>query len=86
MEYQGWTNYETWIVHLWLSNDEASYDMALEQARREYEWESEADDVFKEFVIEIYDLDKIEGVAADLVNAAMQDVNWREVREAFKET
>jgi hypothetical protein len=23
--YQGWTNYETWTVSLWLDNEEASY-------------------------------------------------------------
>lgn len=23
--YNGWTNYETWCVHLWLSNEEGSY-------------------------------------------------------------
>jgi len=23
--YNGWTNYETWLVNLWLSNDEPSY-------------------------------------------------------------
>ena len=25
MGYQGWPNYETWCVHLWLSNDEGTY-------------------------------------------------------------
>ena len=23
--YNGWTNYETWLVSLWADNDEASY-------------------------------------------------------------
>lgn len=34
--YNGWTNYETWCVSLWLSNDEYNYqatrDMAEEHA------------------------------------------------------
>ena len=32
--YQGWTNYETWAVALWLGNDRASYEHWREQTRR----------------------------------------------------
>ncbi len=28
-EYNGWTNYETWNVALWLQNDQCYYDIAL---------------------------------------------------------
>lgn len=28
-EYNGWTNYETWNVALWMDNDESSYQYAL---------------------------------------------------------
>ncbi len=27
-DYNGWTNYETWNVALWLQNDEAMYEVA----------------------------------------------------------
>ena len=28
--YNGWKNYETWCVALWIGNDEGSYNYALE--------------------------------------------------------
>lgn len=33
--YQGWKNYPTWAVNLWLSNDEPLYREALEMAAEE---------------------------------------------------
>ena len=34
--YNGWTNYETWNVALWLGNDEGLYQMAQEWAEHGY--------------------------------------------------
>src|SRR3990167_9926974 len=31
--YQGWTNYETWAVNLWLTNDSGIYDMIREMGQ-----------------------------------------------------
>jgi len=35
--YNGWTNYETWAVNLWINNDQGSQTSWLEQARAHYE-------------------------------------------------
>ncbi len=32
-KYNGWTNYETWVVKLWIDNDQESQAYWLEQAR-----------------------------------------------------
>ena len=29
-EYNGWENYETWNVALWINNDQGLYDLAME--------------------------------------------------------
>lgn len=31
-KYNGWTNYATWCVNLWLSNDESTYFYLVQQA------------------------------------------------------
>jgi hypothetical protein len=33
--YNGWTNYPTWCINLWLSNDEGLYNIVCEAAQRE---------------------------------------------------
>ena len=35
--YNGWTNYETWCVNLWLTNDQASYEYWNTAAREQLE-------------------------------------------------
>ena len=36
--YNGWANYETWNVSLWLQNDEAMYQLALEHVNMLKRW------------------------------------------------
>lgn len=76
-EYNGWANYETWNVDLWISNDEGSY----KSARRQQPFDASS---AEEFVKELYP----EGTPdfEDMGKAKCYDeVNWEEVAESFNE-
>lgn len=91
----GWTNYETWCVNLWIGEGSSDYwnEIALEVYS-----ESEADTCFSRVERATLDFsdklkDEIEeslpelgaSMAADLLGAAMSEVNWYEIAEHFIE-
>jgi len=79
--YNGWANYETWLVHLWLTNEQATLEAALEFVREYPHFGGEADgnaaQALKEFVEDVLLEDRpYNGLMADLVNAALGSVLW----------
>lgn len=79
-EYNGWTNYETWLVNVWLTNDavlENEYRRTCRQSRNAYA----AQEGLKDLVEQL--LPQIDGFAADLMNAALSEVNWYELAESM---
>jgi len=49
--YNGYTNFETWNVSLWISNDETIYDHAKENANLGYRrWAKRFIDEFGEYI------------------------------------
>lgn len=104
-EYNGWTNYETWCVNLWMSNDANTDEFYREMAQEVYdEAENEkradgtvlfsrdevatrilADRLKDELEERQSELTGVCGVFADLLCAALSEVDWHEIAEHYIE-
>jgi hypothetical protein len=96
--YNGWSNYETWVVNLWLGNDEDSYNTCRSLAQRCI-LEAVADEVFsrkeracyqlsnelKEMIEERNPIASEASVYADLLNASIGEINWKEIANGYLE-
>lgn len=102
--YNGWANYETWCVHLWLSNEEADYRYwrgqaaeckaeAADEDERNVHW-TEAEHARFTLADRLKDqlqdascdaLGDTSSLWADLLGAALSEVDWHEIADAFLE-
>lgn len=75
--YNGWTNYETWLVALWLNSDPASYDVLERLKGEDGNVYSKAENL-EERVRELCELESA-SMVSDLVNSALRRVEWVEI-------
>ncbi len=83
--YSGWTNYETWLVNLWLTNDEGIYNSMLELAASCAD-ECGAAEAIKDCIEECNPLNDTATLFTDLMNATLSEVNWHEIAKSLRET
>lgn len=85
--YNGWKNYETWAVGMYLDGNytgAGTYEAILDLARDEVERGDQANAHslaarIKDYV-ECWETDEIaNGIVADLLNAALSEVDWHEL-------
>ena len=88
--YNGWMNYETWVVNLWIDNEQGSLEFFREQAKATYD-EAAATDTwtreesarfhYADWLKEYYDenIPEMPGVYGDLLGGAIAAVNWDEI-------
>lgn len=77
--YNGWTNYETWLLVLWIDNEEGCYNYWREQARELHNLPDLAQILKDEFEEAAEEKFGESGFWLDLVTAALSEVDWREV-------
>ena len=89
--YNGWTNYETWNVALWIDNDAGIKDYWRDRATnwlaisiadkiftvKERATLDLADELKEEFIDGMPDLGP--STYTDLLNSALSEVNWHEI-------
>lgn len=94
--YNGYTNYETWLVALWIDNDQGLQEMIQEFAQAAYD-EAEASEYLTREEEAVATLEKqIEDVIdemnpliseaslfSDMLSAAFREVDYREIAEGF---
>ena len=81
-EYNGWSNWETWLIHLWLTNKEGNCipwgAHAIEMD--EDELAEALQDAHEQEAVEVP-----EGWRRDALLGVVSEVNWREVAAALQE-
>ncbi len=82
--YEGWTNYETWCVNLWL-NKEASYLWLIQVANNPELTDYQKCEVLKNEVEAANPLIDGESIYSDLLVAAMSSVDWVQIIQAAQE-
>ena len=92
--YNGWTNYETWAVKLWMDNEQGTQEYWSDRAK-EILRDPRTSDVLTTDQTARYDLadqlkaeheenaPTIGGVFADLLSASLSKVNWSEIAECL---
>ena len=84
--YNGWCNYETWLIKLWIDNDEPFYN-TVQTVACGYAGDPHGLAKWLENWHDRTASDKLggnmTGPIADLVSASLREVNWYEIAESI---
>ena len=81
--HNGYTNYPTWVVSLWINNDESGQSYWREQAEQCASVGQLADSLKGEIAGENNPLADDANLYVDLLGFALESVNWYEISEGL---
>lgn len=93
--YSGWTNYETWLVNLWMDNDQGSQEYWQETAQECMQDAIDGNDTSDVRALATYNLSErmkeqheeftpeTTGVYSDLLSSALGRVDWYEIAKHY---
>lgn len=84
MPYNGWSNYETWNVNLWLTNDEYIYESIMEELSPDME-DYEVGNIIECFVDNMNPIADQASLFTDLLGSALHEVDYSEIGTSFLE-
>lgn len=88
-DYQGWKNYETWCVKLWIDNEQSDYEYWREETRSLWTCNDGDADVTRYQLADALKTSfddaapELRGMWADLLSAALSEVDWGEIAQAM---
>ncbi len=80
--YQGWKNYPTWCVNMWLTNDEGLYNETRSRIH-DLTARLEVADEIKAYVRDNLEPNLDASWRADLLGFAFDQVDWLEIADAW---
>ena len=98
--YQGWSSYSTWVVHLWMSNEEDTYRYWREKGREISETFPASVELvsphqqYKTARVALADdmnehykeeMPELDGMWGDLLSSALGEVDWFEIADSILE-
>jgi len=84
MQFNGWTNKETWLVNVWYMDSMPEFFADMDQFHVEPD---ELEETVQSIVEECEALSQLPaGLLSDFINDSWLEVNWHELADALNET
>ena len=83
-EYNGWSNYETWLINLWLTNEEP-YCREMQRILSSFTRVRDQADALLEFMQNEHEELEVTGVWSNIIGSTLWRANWQEIAENNRE-